>query len=187
MPGSTAWAVPDTAIATGCARQLRRRPDVATAIISLASSVVGGLLVLGGQWLIKRSDDRRYWLGQLRDAAADVATSFSRERTILTSDRGQGKAPFNADEVPQVADRQQALNRLSCSLMATLSCRHQTGPMQHGHKAGVPGQRGGVAYCAGALSGSYPGVQRRRAARDTGLSKRTPEPNPCHVPAPGLA
>ena len=85
---------------------------MATAIISLASSVVGGLLVLGGQWLIKRSDDRRYWLGQLRDAAADVATSFSQERTLLTSDRGQGKAPFDANEIPQVADRQHALNRL---------------------------------------------------------------------------
>jgi hypothetical protein len=85
---------------------------MATAIISLASSVVGGLLVLAGQWLIHRSDDRRYWRGLLRDAAADVATSFSRERAILTSDRAQGKPISNAHEATQVADRQQALNRL---------------------------------------------------------------------------
>ena len=32
---------------------------MATALISLASSVVGGLLVLAGQWLIHRSEDRR--------------------------------------------------------------------------------------------------------------------------------
>ena len=85
---------------------------MATAIISLASSVVGGLLVLAGQWMIHRSDDRRYWLGLLRDAAADVATSFSRERAILTDDRGEGKATSQAKEDPQVANRQQALNRL---------------------------------------------------------------------------
>ena len=50
---------------------------MATAVISLASSVIGGLLVLAGQWLTRRSDDRRYWRGLLRDAAADLATSFS--------------------------------------------------------------------------------------------------------------
>ena len=82
------------------------------AIISLASAVVGGLLVLTGQWLIHRSEDRRYWRGQLRDAAADVATSFSQERAGLTSDRGQGKPTSHIDEVTYVVDRQRALNRL---------------------------------------------------------------------------
>src|SRR5215469_5955445 len=95
----------------GCPLQLRRL-DMATAIISLASSLVGGLLVLSGQWLIHRSEDRRYWRGLLREAAADVATSFSRERAILTSDRAQGKDTSHADEATQVADRQQAINRL---------------------------------------------------------------------------
>ena len=85
---------------------------MATAVISVASSVVGGLLVLAGQWLIQRSNDRRYWRTLLRDAAADVATSFSRERAILTSDRARGKATSKADEESQVADQQQGLNRL---------------------------------------------------------------------------
>jgi hypothetical protein len=44
---------------------------MATAVISLASSVIGGLLVLAGQWLTRRSEDRRYWRGLLRDAAVD--------------------------------------------------------------------------------------------------------------------
>jgi hypothetical protein len=85
---------------------------MATAVISLASSVVGGLLVLAGQWLIHRSEDRRYWQGLLRDAAADVSTSFSRERAVLTSDRRRGKATSDADEATYVVDRQHALNRL---------------------------------------------------------------------------
>jgi hypothetical protein len=82
------------------------------AAISLVSSVVGGLLVLAGQWLIHRSEDRRYWRGLLRDAAVGVATSFSQERAGLTSDRGQGKTASHIDEVTYVVDRQQALNRL---------------------------------------------------------------------------
>jgi hypothetical protein len=82
------------------------------AVISLASSVVGGLLVLAGQWLICRSEDRRYWRGLLRDAAADVATSFSQERAWLTSDRGLGKPTSHIDQTTYVIDRQRALNRL---------------------------------------------------------------------------
>ena len=82
------------------------------AIISLVSAVVGGLLVLTGQWLIHRSEDRRYWRGLLRDAAADVATSFSQEGAGLNSDRGRGKATSRIDEVTYVVDRQRALNRL---------------------------------------------------------------------------
>jgi hypothetical protein len=85
---------------------------MATAVISLASSVVGGLLVLAGQWLKQRSDDRRYWRGLLRDAAADVVTSYSRERAKLTSDRERGKPTSKADQETQVANRQQSLNRL---------------------------------------------------------------------------
>src|SRR5215472_11960041 len=62
---------------------------MATAVISLAASVIGGLLALAGQWLTRRSEDRRYWRRLLRDAA-DLATSFSQERAILTSDRRRG-------------------------------------------------------------------------------------------------
>ncbi len=79
---------------------------MATAVISLASSVIGGLLVLAGQWLTRRSDDRRYWRGLLRDAAADLATSFSQERAILTSDRRRGEPTSHADEDTYLVDRQ---------------------------------------------------------------------------------
>jgi len=82
------------------------------AIISLVSAVVGGLLVLTGQWLIHRSEDRRYWRGLLRDAAADAATSFSEEGARLNSDRGRGKANSRADKTTYPVDRQRALNRL---------------------------------------------------------------------------
>ena len=85
---------------------------MATAVISLASLVIGGLLVLAGQWLIRRSEDRRYWRGLLRDAAADLATSFSQERAIPTSDRRRGKFTSHADEDTYLVDRQRALNRL---------------------------------------------------------------------------
>ena len=85
---------------------------MATAVISLAASVIGGLLVLAGQWLTRRSEDRRYWRGLLRDAAADLATSFSQERAILTSDRGRGKPTSHADEDTYLVARQRALNRL---------------------------------------------------------------------------
>jgi hypothetical protein len=82
------------------------------AVISLASSIVGGLLVLAGQVLIHRSQDRRYWRGLLRDAAAGVATSFSEEGARLNSDRGRGKATSHADKTTYPVDRQRALNRL---------------------------------------------------------------------------
>jgi hypothetical protein len=85
---------------------------MATAVISLASAVIGGLLVLAGQWLTRRSEDRRYWRGLLRDAAADVGASFSQERAILTSDRRRGKATSHADETTYLVDRQRAVNRL---------------------------------------------------------------------------
>jgi len=85
---------------------------MATAVISLAASVIGGLLVLAGQWLTRRSEDRRYWRGLLREAAADLATSFSQERAILTSDRGRGKPTSHADEDTYLVARQRALNRL---------------------------------------------------------------------------
>ena len=85
---------------------------MATAVISLASSVIGGLLVPAGQRLTRRSEDRRYWRGLLRDAAADLAASFSQERAILTSGRGRAKPTSHADEDTYLVDRQRALNRL---------------------------------------------------------------------------
>jgi hypothetical protein len=85
---------------------------MATAVISLISSIVGGLLVFAGQWLIHRNEDRRYRRGLLHDAATDVSTSFSQERAILTSDRRRGKDTSHADEATYLVDRQRALSRL---------------------------------------------------------------------------
>jgi hypothetical protein len=82
------------------------------AVISLVSSIVGGLLVVAGQVLTGRSQDRRHWRGLLRDAAADVATSFSEEGARLNSDRGRGKPTSRADKTTYPVDRQRALNRL---------------------------------------------------------------------------
>jgi hypothetical protein len=85
---------------------------MSTALISLASSVVGGLLVIAGQLLLQRRADQRYWLGLLREAAVGVSTSFSQERAQLTFDRGRGKATSRADETSYIRDRQRAVNRL---------------------------------------------------------------------------
>jgi hypothetical protein len=43
------------------------------AVVSLLSSVVGGLLVLAGHWLVRRGNDRRHWRDLLQSAASDVA------------------------------------------------------------------------------------------------------------------
>ena len=82
------------------------------ALISLFSSIVGGVLVLAGQFLSRRSEDRRHWRTLLHSAAADVATSFAQERARLTVDRGRGRGGSEVDEVTYAVDRQRAVSRL---------------------------------------------------------------------------
>jgi hypothetical protein len=60
------------------------------AVVSLLSSVVGGLLVLAGHWLVRRGNDRRHWRDLLQSAASDVASSYAQERAGLTHDPGAG-------------------------------------------------------------------------------------------------
>ena len=42
-----------------------------TALLSLVSSIVGGLLVLAGQYLARRAEERRHWRTRFQDAAGD--------------------------------------------------------------------------------------------------------------------
>jgi hypothetical protein len=63
---------------------------MSAAVLSLLSSIVGGLLVLAGQTLARRSEDQRHWRTLLHTAASDVATSYGQERARLTVDRDRG-------------------------------------------------------------------------------------------------
>jgi hypothetical protein len=68
------------------------------AALSLASSVLGGLLVLAGQFVTRRAEDRRQWRIRLHEAAADLATSYSQERARLQLDRRRGASGSTIDD-----------------------------------------------------------------------------------------
>jgi hypothetical protein len=84
---------------------------MAQAALSLASSVLGGLLVLAGQYVTRRAEDRRQWRIRLHEAAADLATSYSQERARLQLDRRRGASGSTIDEKTFAVDRQRALAR----------------------------------------------------------------------------
>ena len=81
------------------------------AALSLASSVLGGLLVLAGQYFTRRAEDRRQWRIRLHEAAADLATSYGEERARLQLDRRRGKFSSTIDEKTFAVDRQRGLGR----------------------------------------------------------------------------
>jgi hypothetical protein len=81
------------------------------AALSLASSILGGLLVLAGQYFTRRAEDRRQWRIRLHEAAADLATSYSQERARLQLDRRRGESGSTIDEKTFAVDRQRALGR----------------------------------------------------------------------------
>jgi hypothetical protein len=86
--------------------------SVATAVLTLVSSIIGGSLVLAGQHLTRRAEDRRHWLTRLQEAAGDYATSFLEEGARINDTRRAGKQ--GKDElVPTtyIIDRQKALGR----------------------------------------------------------------------------
>ncbi len=56
---------------------------IASALLSLLSSIVGGVLVLAGQYFARRAEDRRQWLLRLHEAAADLATSYLQEAALV--------------------------------------------------------------------------------------------------------
>jgi hypothetical protein len=64
---------------------------VGNAVLSLLSSIVGGVLVLAGQTLARRHEDRRLWLTRLYEAAGDLATSYLQEAARVNDSRRSGK------------------------------------------------------------------------------------------------
>jgi hypothetical protein len=85
---------------------------VETAVLTLLSSIVGGLLVLAGQYLARRADDRRHWLTRLQEAAGDYATSFLEEGARVNDARRAGKSRKDGVvATTYIVDRQKALGR----------------------------------------------------------------------------
>jgi hypothetical protein len=80
------------------------------AVIGLLGAIVGGVLVVIGDVLARRSERRAYRVEQLRLAAADVIATYLRARSHLIARKGDDR-PLSLDEVwPN--DRQLALARL---------------------------------------------------------------------------
>jgi hypothetical protein len=85
--------------------------SIASALLSLLSSIVGGVLVLAGQYFARRAEDRRQWLVRLHEAAADLATSYLQEAALVNDSRRAGKAKKDVATTTYVVDRQKALGR----------------------------------------------------------------------------
>ena len=84
---------------------------MANALLSLLSSIVGGTLVLAGQFLARRAEDRRQWLLRLHEAAADLATSYLQEAALVNDARRSGRTMSDIPTTTYVVDRQKALGR----------------------------------------------------------------------------
>jgi hypothetical protein len=85
---------------------------VSDAVLSIVSSVIGGSLVLAGQFVARRAEDRRAWLIRLHEAASDLATSYLQEAAILNDRRRAGRDIADVEAATYVVDRQKALGRL---------------------------------------------------------------------------
>jgi len=85
---------------------------VLTALVSLVSSIIGGSLVLAGQYIARRAEDRRHWLTRLQETAGDYATSYLEEGARVNDTRRAGK--MRKDELTPttyIVDRQKAFGR----------------------------------------------------------------------------
>jgi hypothetical protein len=78
---------------------------------SLVAAVLGGLLVLAGQTIARRNEDRRHWRTLLSSAAAEVATAYAQERAQIWIDRSHEKQRSEAD-LTNYLIRQKALGQL---------------------------------------------------------------------------
>ena len=85
--------------------------SIASALLSLLSSIVGGVLVLAGQYFARRAEDRRQWLLRLHEAAGDLATSYLQEAALLNDSRWSGTPKKDVASTTYVVDRQKALGR----------------------------------------------------------------------------
>jgi hypothetical protein len=86
--------------------------SIASALLSLLSSIVGGILVLAGQYFTRRAEDRRQWLLRLHEAAADLAVSYLQEAALVNDSRRSGIPKNDVPSTTYVVDRQKALGRL---------------------------------------------------------------------------
>jgi hypothetical protein len=84
---------------------------VGDAVLSIVSSVIGGSLVLAGQIVARRAEDRRTWLIRLHEAASDLATSYLQETAALNDRRRAGRDITEVEAATYVVDRQKALGR----------------------------------------------------------------------------
>ena len=84
---------------------------VVNAVLSIVSSIVGGGLVLAGQFFVKRAEDKRVWLIRLQEAASDLATSYLQEAATVNDRRRAGIDRSHVETATYVVDRQKALGR----------------------------------------------------------------------------
>ncbi len=84
---------------------------VANAVLSIVSSVIGGGLVLAGQFFVKRAENKWVWLIRLEEAASDLATSYLQEAAAANDRRRAGVDITQVETATYVVDRQKALGR----------------------------------------------------------------------------
>jgi hypothetical protein len=82
---------------------------VANAVLSIVSAIIGGGLVLAGQLVLKRAEDKRVWLIRLQEAASDLATSYLQEAAVANDRRRAGVAMSQVETATYTVDRQKAL------------------------------------------------------------------------------
>jgi hypothetical protein len=78
---------------------------VTNAVLSIVSSIIGGGLVLAGQFFVKRADDKRVWLIRLQEAASDLATSYLQEAATANDHRRQGLDGASAQSPRKMTDQ----------------------------------------------------------------------------------
>jgi hypothetical protein len=84
---------------------------IANAVLSIVSAIVGGGLVLAGQFVLERKKDKRVWLIRLQKAASDLATSYLQEAAIANDRRRAGVEMSQVETATYTVDRQKALGR----------------------------------------------------------------------------
>jgi hypothetical protein len=84
---------------------------VTNAVLSIVSSIIGGMLVLAGQLFTRRAEDRRQWLIRLQEAASDLAISYLQEAATVNDRRRSGVDKSHVEATTYVVDRQKALGR----------------------------------------------------------------------------
>jgi hypothetical protein len=99
-------------ISSGNPARLGEGMDVVTnAVLSIVSSIIGGGLVLAGQFFVKRAEGKRVWLIRLQEAASDLATSYLQEAATANDRRRAGVDMSQVETATYVVDRQKALGR----------------------------------------------------------------------------